>query len=196
MKFEIGDETDNHLTITMAHEYSRAKEAYQLFVTNREKRIKAPYTKELKVKEFNYYTYLICHLYEFYIGCSKRSRKSTAPIGHRDTDLFLNKEAEKLIRIVSERRVSLKKPIEVPVTFGEHFRWIRNRNNHVDYKRSSAKEISLSSFYSKYNEIIMILYHYPNWVWDIKDWYEINMNDIESFCSLTATNRKYFKNIF
>jgi hypothetical protein len=190
MNFLISDSTDKHLTNAIAHEYLKCKDCFDLFVFNESLRI-TNQTKQIRLRSYNLYSEFLLHLYEFYYGCFKRDKRSTSDIPHTNLDQLFNFEAQKAINITTERILNGRAlgwendlsyyQVIVPEDFGMHFRWIRNRHSHVDHKRSSGEEISLSEFYRKYHKFIYQLFSFASWIWEIEDIEKHDFQSIEDF---------------
>lgn len=190
MKFSISDITDQHLTTSIAHEYLKCRDCFNLFVQNESLKIKIN-TKEIRIRSYNLYSDFLLHLYEFYVGCFKRDRKSTEEIHWVALDKLFTSEAQKLIDNSADRIRNGRAPtwendisyyqVSVPDEFGMHFRRIRNRHGHVDYKRASGEEITLSEFFRKCHKFIYILYSTPAWIWQVNDIENYDFRSIEEF---------------
>lgn len=190
MKFAISDTVDQHLTTAIAHEYLKCRDCFNLFVHNESVKTRVK-TKEIRIRSYNLYSDFLLHLYEFYVGCFKRDRNSTEDIHWSDLDKLFTSEAQKLINNTAERIRNGRAPawendisyyqVSVPDNFGMHFRRIRNRHGHVDHKRSSGEEITLSEFFKKYHKFIYLLYSSPAWIWLVKDIENYDFQSIEEF---------------
>ena len=190
MKFKISDTTDVHLTTAIAHEYLKSRDCFNLFVQNENIKTKIN-SKELKIRSYNLYSDFLLHLYEFYVGCFKRDRKSTEDIHWTALDKLFTSEAQKLIDNAADRIRSGRAPewendisyylVSIPDEFGMHFRRIRNRHGHVDHKRASGEEINLSDFFKKYHKFIYLLYSSPAWIWLVEDLESYDFKSIEEF---------------
>jgi hypothetical protein len=106
-------------------------------------------------------------------------------------DKFLNYELIKLLRNRKNRLLNglednLAMRIEFynekfPEKFAEHFRCIRNRRNHTNYKRASDNhDISLKDFFKLYHGYILILYTESRWLWEV-DVEKYEWNGIQEF---------------
>jgi hypothetical protein len=198
MKFTLGDSIDSNLTTSIAHEYLRCKDCFDLFVENEQLRFRNN-SKELKIRSYNLYSDFLIHLYEFYVGCFKRDRRSTADIQHADLDKIFVFETQKLMNMAADRIRRGAAPswendlsvytVTVADQFGKHFRWIRNRNSHVDYRRASGDEISLGDFFEKYHFYAHMLYQYPAWLWHVKDIDKYDFKEIENFNISVSSHR-------
>lgn len=204
----IKKEQEELLNTVLTHEFSRCTSSFNLFAYLMATLPKND-TKEKRVECYNAYVDFISHLYEFYVGLIKRDLKfnQTGPykdyppfIGlkksdeHKKFDIIFNEEVEKLIR---NRKQRIKRGIKdnlagnraeyydltVPPTFGEHFRFIRNRTNHTDFKRASGQfDISLKDFFLNYHRFIVILYDECRWLWQV-DENTFDWRDIDNFAS-------------
>src|SRR3546814_12147086 len=98
MKFEIGDKTDQALTITLVHELALCKESFNRFVHFSEKNILGNGSREIKIQSYSSYANFLHHLYEFYIGCIKRDLRDTSSpksdISDRSKERRVGKECD------------------------------------------------------------------------------------------------------
>lgn len=198
------------LKIALTHEFYRCTDSYISFryhlgnPSNKE-------DKRHKILCFNAYSDFLSHLYEFYVISIKRSKvfqessrdKSFFSVFRRKenkTNKILTEEIKKLFknrknRILNGYKDDLNLPIDfydqvIPANFGLNLSKIRNWRNHVDSRRASGKQISLSEFYQKYGNLVAILFHETRWLWQINennfDWQEIDsfydkIKDAEKF---------------
>ncbi len=200
------------VTKALAHEFYRCTDSFISFNYYLDR-------KDLKSKRnrilcYNSYVDFLAHLYEFYIKIIEKSSifqetgiyenyPSFEDIGNlKKTDIILAEEVAKLMRnrknrIVHGYKDNLGLDIsfydqKVPKEFGEHFRFTRNRRNHVDRKHVIDSEISLTDFYRKYHDFVVILFKEAFWVWDISD-DNFDLKEIESFA--TEIEHKQFINL-
>jgi len=186
----------------LAHEFYRCIDSfisfkYHLSLIETEK------SKRTKILCYNSYVDFLSHLYEFYINLIKRDKKynetglyknypsfKCKKKKHEKTDIVLREEVEKLMRNRKNRIVKgykdnlglnisfYDKP--VPTDFGMHFRFMRNRRNHVDYKRINANDISLTVFYKRYHKFVEVLFEETIGLW-IVDENKVNWKEIDEF---------------
>jgi len=141
---------------------------------------------------FDSYARFLHHLYEFYLGNIKRSRRSLERISYEECDQLIQAEVEKLMRHRRDRIKSGRAPSHenhisyyekpVPANFARDLRQTRNRVAHADSKRAgSPVAISLPDFYEKYHQYVMLLYEEPQWLWKIADPDTYNWGEIERF---------------
>jgi len=177
------------LNTTLVHEHYRCIIAFELFNFSKIT-LKPESLKRERINCYNQYVDFLSHLYEFYIGLIDNKLKPEKNKKHElynpnlelekyeIIDNIFNFEMEKLMRNRKNRILNglgddLGHPIEfydckVPKEFGQHFRIIRNRRNHTDYRRASNDfDISLMDFYKLYHKFIYILYHESNWLWTV-----------------------------
>jgi hypothetical protein len=196
------------LRTVLTHEFTRCTSSFNLFAYLMATLPKQD-TKKRRVECYNAYVDFVSHLYEFYIGLIEREPKfnQTGPYKnyppfngfkksdkHKKFDIILNEEVEKLIR---NRKQRIKRgtvdnlagnridyyDCKVPSLFGEHFRFIRNRTNHTDFKRASGQhDISLKDFFLNYHKFIIILYDECRWLWQV-DENAFDWKDIDNFAS-------------
>ena len=173
------------LNTTLAHEFYRCSDAFDSFcyliATLPENN-----TKQRSLDCYNKYVDFLSHLYEFYLPLIKRDVKYKqigvykdypAFVGkseHEIIDIIFKEEAEKLFRNRRNRILhgypdNLGHRIDfydctVPEDFGKHFRFVRNRRSHVDYRRASNDfDISLKDFFEKYHKFVLIMYYECRW---------------------------------
>src|SRR3546814_12481011 len=109
MKFEIGDKTDQALTITLVHELALCKESFNRFVHFSEKNILGNGSREIKIQSYSSYANLLHHLYEFYIGCIKRDLRATSSPKSDISYHIITSEVENLL---SNKRNAIKNGYE------------------------------------------------------------------------------------
>jgi hypothetical protein len=192
MKFEAGDETDKALSATLAHEYVLCRESFDRFVRYAEINIMGRRDKIIKIKSYDAYTSFLHHLYEFYVGCIKRSLKNTNDLDSATIDKIMNAEVQRLLNMrvnaiergdasESENHISYYQ-IDVHSSFATQFRRIRNRTAHAITKRAvPGTDLSLSQFYKDFHRFIYLLYSAPQWLWLVKDVEAHNWQAIEEF---------------
>lgn len=191
---------EKKLNITLAHEFYRCSKAYKNFNL-----LVITLTKESHIESrlncYNYYVDFLSHFYEFYVGIIElniepRNKKfheiynsDSQKQKHEILDFVINCEVEKLFRNRKNRIVKgydddlgldIKfYEINVPTDFGKHFRFIRNRRNHINSDRADSEgNISLSTFYKLYHRFLLIMYRETEWLWTVDiekfDWKEID----------------------
>lgn len=193
---------DKLQNITLTHEFYRCSKAFKVFC-NQTIYLKSNSTKSDRIDCYNSYVDFLSHLYEFYSYFIKHELKHKKIINYEilglndkmkdfeKFDTFLNYELKKLIRNRKNRLLNglednLAMRIEFyneqfPEKFAEHFRYIRNRRNHADYKRASNEhDISLKYFFKLYHGYILILYTESRWLWEV-DIEKYEWNGIEEF---------------
>ena len=201
-------EKEELLKTVLSHEFSRCTNSFNLFA-NLMATLPKQDTKKRRVDCYNAYVDFVSHLYEFYKGLIVRDAKFkqtgvykdypsfkglTKNDEHKKFDIIFNEEVEKLIR---HRKQSIKRgnsdnlagnridyyDFKVPQVFGEHFRFIRNRTSHTDYKRASGQhDISLKDFFLNYHKFILILYDACRGGWQV-DENTFDLKDIDNFAS-------------
>lgn len=195
---------NKNLNITLTHEFYRCSKAFDVFC-NQIICLKTEPKKSDKIDCYNSYVDFISHLYEFYIGHIKKELKndksrtykiyglSNEMKEHEILDTILNNELKKLLRnrkkrIINGFKDSLGKTIDfyntqVPINFAEHFRFIRNRRNHTDYRRASDNhDISLKDFFKLYHIYVLIMFHETKWLWEV-DIENYEWKEIEEFAT-------------
>ena len=190
------------LNITLAHEFYRCSISLNNFTQNLLLLSKKNTVKD-RINCYNNYVDFLSHLYEFYMGIIKGSIKPKKGKSHKlynpnndkelyeITDSILRFELQKLLRnrknrILNNYKDNLNLDVifydsDVPEDFGKHFRFMRNRRNHSDYKRASNEyDISLIDFYKKYSTFLLIMYRETEWLWKI-DIEKYNWKVIDDF---------------
>jgi hypothetical protein len=192
MNFTHLDATDKALTVTAAHDYLRAQAAWELFLQLSSDNINGKEDRHHLLAMYDAYSRFIHHLYEFYIACIKRNRQNTSNITFHERDLIFQAEMSKLMnnraaRIRRGDAPSWENPPEyyetpVPPTFAEHFRIMRNRTAHADYRRSlPASGISLADFFRQYHRYILLLFEEAHFLWNVKDVENFDWGEITEF---------------
>src|SRR3546814_367795 len=192
MKFEIGDKTNQALTITLVHELALCKESFNRFVHFSEKNILGNGSREIKIQSYSSYANFLHHLYEFYIGCIKRDLRDTSSPKSDISDNIINSEVEKLLRNKRhaiqngyapkwENHISVYQ-MEVPKEFARDFRQIRNRTAHADLRRAAPENhLTMGEFYKRYHGFVYILYAQPHWLWTVEDVEAFDWKAIDEF---------------
>lgn len=180
---------DQLQSITLVHEFYRCSKAFKDFC-NRAIYLKSNPTNSDRIDCYNSYVDFLSHLYEFYSFFLKYELKKNKSKNyeildlndnmkdHEKLDKFLTYELKKLLRnrknrILNGSEDNLAMRIEFynkkyPEKFAEHFRFIRNRRNHTDFRRASDDhDISLKDFFKLYHGYILILYTESRWQWEI-----------------------------
>ncbi len=109
-----------------------------------------------------------------------------------ECDKIFNDEAENHLRIRKDRIKRGNAPswenhisyyeVAIPKEFGAHWRIIRNRRYHSDYRRASANhDITLTDFYSKYHRFIMLFLDWSKWLWNVEDVESFDWKEIQNF---------------
>lgn len=195
---------DKLLNITLTHEFYRCSKSFENFC-NQAVYLKSNPTKSDRIDCYNSYVDFLSHLYEFYLSFIKNELKnnksktyeihklSNKMQDHEKHDIILNNELKKLLRnrknrIINGFEDNLTKTIDFynanfPDKFAEHFRYIRNRRNHSDYRRASDNhDISLKDFFNQYHSYILIMHHETKWIWQV-DIEKYEWNGIEEFAT-------------
>lgn len=195
---------DKLLNTTLTHEFYRCSKAFENFC-NQAVYLKSNPSKSDRIDCYNSYVDFLSHLYEFYSSFIKKELKNNksktyeihglynVKEQHEKHDIILNNELRKQLRN-RKRRIAdglednLAKTLDFydekfPEKFAEHFRYIRNRRNHSDYKRASDNhDISLKNFFKLYHIYTLIMYHEAKWLWKV-DIEEYEWNGIEEFAT-------------
>ncbi|MEG0916009.1 MAG: hypothetical protein RSF68_03245 [Myroides sp.] len=195
---------DKLLNITLTHEFYRSSKSFENFC-NQAVYLKSNPSKSERIDCYNSYVDFLSHLYEFYLSFIKNEMKSnklkTYEIHELNNDMkeyekhdiILNNELKKLVRNRKDRIVNGFKDnltmtidfynLKFPEKFAEHFRYIRNRRNHTDFRRASDNhDISLKDFFKLYHSYILIMYHETKWLWNV-DIEKYEWNGIEEFAT-------------
>jgi len=175
----------------LAHELERAKDAFDSFFNCAGTRLLVKDNTELAVKSYEHYTDFIAHLYEFYAGCIFLEPTLPEKLSPKETDRILTEEARKFLRLklaaidggIAPEWENDRSHYEVEVSddFGKHWRFMRNRRNHVSARRHTGEDITVSEFYAKYHQFVFILFSMRQWNWGIKDYNEFDWGDIAEF---------------
>lgn len=178
MTFSIGDTTDQALVASIAHEMSMCRISFMEFIHLARISDANPAIQTHAVKANSMYCRFLCHLYEFYIGCISRDRKSTSQFSSEIADEVITLEAKKqidqirfmiregLVPKMSHVDIKTIQSLSVPPAFGKHFRLLRNRMSHVLAERSMpSKAPDLRYMYDNYHAIFMILFNTAQFSW-------------------------------
>ncbi|CAM4332958.1 hypothetical protein [Flavobacterium terrigena] len=199
-----GNRMDKLLNITLAHEFYRCSKALENFC-NQAVYLKSNPTKKDRIDCYNSYVDFLSHLYEFYLNFIenelKHNKSKTYEIhdlnnkmkDHEKHDIILNNELKQLLRNRKNRIIkgfedNLGETIDFydrrfPEEFAKHFRYIRNRRNHSDFKRASDNhDISLKEFFKLYHKYLLIMYYETKWIWDV-DIEKYEWNGIQEFAT-------------
>lgn len=170
MKFSVHDDTYNALVETAGHELYIATQNHSTF--NLLRRLLATNnTRPVKVACYQAYAEFIRGLYEYYLAIFKWNEKTTVLPKHYDLDAKINDAAQRLLNFHGPLRklTDPSFPESVPEDFGSSFRQIRNRASHADFRRMLLTEhdtqLSLASFYKKYNFYANLLLESPQFTW-------------------------------
>lgn len=187
----------------LAHELKRAKDAFDSFFNCAATRLLAQDNVQLAVKSYEHYTDFIAHLYEFYSGCIFLEPTLPKELSATQIDLILTEEARKFLRLKLAAIDSGRAPewdnhrshyeVEVPDDFGKHWRFMRNRRNHVSARRHTGEDITVSQFYTKYHQFVFLLFSMRQWNWGIKNLEEFDWGDIAEFNAIVRPPDKTSK---
>jgi len=191
-KFQMGDDTDRALAITLAHEYLLCRESFDSFVRYSTMNILGRRDKLTIIRSHDAYARFLSHLYEFYVGCIQMNRLDTSQMNGEVVSDFLNKEVRRILaqRVNAiengqapkgENHISTYQVI-VPDDFGKQFRRIRNRSSHTIIKRvNPGSDLSLVEFNKKYHKFVYLLFVSAKWTWTIEDIEKEDWMSIEDF---------------
>lgn len=191
MKFEHGDNIDNALVQTLVHEMMLCKDAFNEFLHHAMQIQLKSDSKIPRIKTNSAYSSFLHHLYEFYVGCFKRDRKSTDSIDWRELDVLFDLEGQKQLRnrrlLVENGIIDDKANLHIyqkPLApgFGSSFRNIRNRTAHASIKRVEPSPGSdLNSFFKHYHFVIIIMFFGAQFSWNPRDPEQHNWGPLEEF---------------
>jgi hypothetical protein len=205
------DNKEKLLNITLAHEFNRCTKDFESFCFL-SATLPDNNTKVRHLDCYNTYVDFLSHLYEFYIGLIKKDSKFKQKGIYKDYESFKNKQEHEIIDLIFNEEVgklfrNRKNRIlngykdnlgyridfyecDIPEKFGEHFRYMRNRRNHVDYRRASNNfDISLKDFFELYHKFILILYYECVWLWHVNE-DEFDWLAIDDFASEILKEKK------
>lgn len=197
------------LKITLTHEFYRCTQAFNEFCSLVASLSPSSSTND-RIDCYNSYVDFLSHLYEFYIGLIKRDSKFQqkgvyenyeffqGKECHEKLDIIFNEEISKLFRnrknrIIRGQEDSLGHRIDcyedvIPKQFGKHFRCMRNRRNHTDFRRASRHyDISIKDFFNSYHKYILILYEECRWLWQL-DETKFDCKEIDEFAASFVNN--------
>lgn len=186
---------DKIIETTLAHEFWCCKRELQTFIYYT--KIEKKDSKENQLIAFTAYGSFLRHLYSFYEGIiTERNSnllegaKNKKEINERISEL-ITQEVRKLARNKKARinagyelykhEINFTNQDFVDLNFGNQFRFLRNRFSHINVKRITADEISLSEFYHNYHVYVMLLFEASNFTWNIKNLENYNWLEIENF---------------
>jgi len=184
MRFEVGDEIDGALLISLQHEFMRCEDSFKEFTVYAGKMIMEGRTRLLSYRSYNAYARFIHHLYEFLLGCAARQRKNTNIINERGSkrtkyiDAVINNYAQQCFDNWADNVKNGRAPnwanhhsfydITVPKEFASTFRRFRNKvSGHVSYER--AHDLNLSEFYQDYHKFLIYLYTDSLYMWSVEN---------------------------
>jgi len=171
MKLSENDNIYSALIETAGHELYIATENHITFNFLRTLLPKTINNRKIKVACYQAYAECIRGLYEYYLAIFKWNEKTTTLPKHFNIDAKMNDAAQRLLNFHGplRKRIDPSFPNNVPEDFGCSFRSIRNRVSHADYRRMFLSEennnISLASFYKRYNFYIDLLLETPQFSW-------------------------------
>jgi hypothetical protein len=170
MKLKKGDQIYNaHVDVT-GHELYVATGNYMLF-QQYSKMVNQSKDKSLKVACYQAYAEFIRGLYEYYVAIIKRNEGKTSIPKDYDLNAAMNDAAQRLMNFY--RPTTGAKQHEqymiVPEKFGRHFRQVRNRVSHADYRRMSSRygksEMTLAQFYDTYYYYVKLMLEHAQFTW-------------------------------
>lgn len=155
-------------------------------------------SKEDKLISFTSYGNFLKHLYCFFEGIIEQRNSHLIADCKNNTEKairissLLNEEVKKHIR---NNRIRLEKTeikadiqdidflmnVNFDENFGTHFRHIRNRFSHIKNQRVSTTEITLSEFFKRYHNYVLLLFKSSNFSWSIRSMENYNWLEIEKF---------------
>jgi len=189
MKFDRGDKTYQALVEVAGHELYVATEKYKLFNQTLPCLEKSE-MRYFKVACYQAYAEFVRGLYEYYLAIINWNTNTTRLSKSDNLDAAMNDTAQRLLNFYRPLRsfTEPKFPLTVPIDFGAHFRQVRNRVSHADFRRMGpdlrASEITLASFYQKYNFYVHLMLEHPQFTWGGKKFDEAyTWGPIEEFIS-------------
>lgn len=194
-KPKYSDEVDSQVVKVIVHEFSRCTLAFNSFIhlgPKNSDEIKNQNTK-IKLLRYNSYELFVQHLYEYFVACLKRSKRSTKEIPYETIDKLINFEVDKILGIWREGIDKGLAPSwanhrsyyedKCPEDFSSDFRQIRNSLGHADFRRiHGGNRITLTQFYKKYHKYAILLYDNGHEWWSIEE--DIELGDITDFSTL------------
>lgn len=173
MRFEHGDHTYRGLIEAAAHELYVATENLKMFRYSLGIIDKIPENKLVNAACYQHYAEFLRGLYEYYIAIIQINEYNTR-LRNYDWDAKMNEAVQRLLNFYGPlKRQTTEFPTTAPEKFGIHFRQIRNRVSHADYRRMmpelGREEITLANFYSEYNFYCELLIEHPQWTWGGKN---------------------------
>jgi hypothetical protein len=143
---------------------------------------------------YQYYAEFVRSLYEFYVAIIKWNEGNTRKLNHEDLDIAMNDAVQRLLNFHAPLKSSDSTfPKFVPEKFGYHFRQVRNKVSHADYRRMLPKldieGITLADFFRQYNLYVCLLLETPQFTWGgakfIKSY---NWSPVEEFMGAVKEN--------
>jgi hypothetical protein len=169
MKFEKGDQIYDAHVDTTGHEFYVATGNFMLFQQYRTM-INKSGEKSLKAACYQAYAEFVRGLYEYYVAVINWNEGKTS-LPKNDVDAAMNDAAQRLMNFY-QLVINTKQHMEnmvVPEEFGKHFRQVRNRISHADYRRMGPRygqsEITLAQFYEKYHYYVKLMLEHPQFTW-------------------------------
>ncbi|MDV6333166.1 hypothetical protein [Asticcacaulis sp. 201] len=173
MKFQIRDETDKALVISLQHEFMRCDDAFNELVHWTTKFFPDTNPRRASYRAYNSYARFVHHLYEFMMGAINRDRRDTTSIRADEADRLLTREFQK---IITRRRAAILEgrapawendisayPEDVSPSVATEFRRLRNTIiGHAKHERAS---LSLSDFFQRNHMYLYLLYEDTKWLW-------------------------------
>jgi hypothetical protein len=192
VKLEHGSDEYQLFVDVMYHEFTMCEQAFDEFFMLAEVNIHGNNDYKVREKLYKSYAKFIEHLYEFYVACFKKHRKSTDNIHYKTLDKLFTAEVEKLMinmcsLIENDKAPSWVNHIRyyqepVPQDFGEKFRAVRNNSSHVDLRRvAGGDRPTLKEFMDKYHKFLFFLYDSARFLWSSKREEPYEVNHIKEF---------------
>lgn len=194
---------DENLRTAVVHEFNKCINALNGFAFLMASLPKND-SKYIRLECFNLYSDFVKSLYEFYVAMiehhypklkgsefEKHYPQLVRLNNSEKLDKLLTMEVEKLFRNRKARiDRGIKDPLgyrsdffecEIPAKFGEHFRFIRNKNSHTSAERvDPASEITLADFFTKYHKFVLIMFYENKSLWQVEV-ENYNFKEVEEF---------------
>ena len=170
MKFERGDKIYQGLVEAAGHELLVATENYKLFKRSIQVAKEIKENNLINAMCYQHYAEFIRSLYEYYMAIIQWNENNTR-LRDYDFDSKMTEAVQRLLNFYGPVRKPLDPsfPEVAPTDFGKHFRQVRNRVSHADYRRMAPHlgedEITLASFYATYNFYCKLLLEHPQFSW-------------------------------
>jgi len=170
MKFERGDKVYNGLVEAAGHELLVATESYKTFKRSTEIIKDIPENNLISAMCYQHYSEFIRSLYEYYLAIIQWNAKNTR-LRDYDFDAKMTEAVQRLLNFYGPVRRPNEPnfPEFAPENFGKHFRQVRNRISHADYRRMAPElgndEVTLAEFYKSYNFYCVLLLEHPQFSW-------------------------------